>query len=202
MGAAATAGDPKRPWPLDPRFHPGSWKISRARVKGVNPLPRLRYKSGREVCQGTVCRLLPGLVTPNEAPIRLKAVILQTSRISTFDTLRRPLLKRKSKTLFLRLTAEPKPHKGDSDRHKRRESAKALVDMIENQPDGEDIVARRFIKSAERQRTGLQAFYGLVTAVNINSSKDFPDNVILRDAFLFATPITVDVATRHLLRSA
>ncbi|KIO18852.1 hypothetical protein M407DRAFT_224543, partial [Tulasnella calospora MUT 4182] len=29
------------------------------------------------------------------------------------------------------------------------------------------------------------------------SSKDLPDNVILRDAYLFATPITVDKATRH-----
>ncbi|KIO27373.1 hypothetical protein M407DRAFT_23422 [Tulasnella calospora MUT 4182] len=29
------------------------------------------------------------------------------------------------------------------------------------------------------------------------SSKDLPDTVILRDAYLFATPITVDKATRH-----
>lgn len=49
----------------------------------------------------------------------------------------------------------------DSERHKRRESAKALVEIIENQPDGEDIVARRFIKTAERQQTGLQALLKL-----------------------------------------
>ncbi|KAG8914433.1 hypothetical protein FRC00_013640, partial [Tulasnella sp. 408] len=83
------------------------------------------------------------------------------TKISTFDALRRPLLKRKAKTLFLRLTTEAKPHKADSERQKRRESAKDLVDILENQPDGEDIVARRLTKTAERQQAGLQALLRL-----------------------------------------
>ncbi|KAG8899950.1 hypothetical protein FRC00_000467, partial [Tulasnella sp. 408] len=91
------------------------------------------------------------------------------TKISTFDALRRPLLKRKAKTWFLRLTTEAKPHKADSERQKRRESAKALVDILENQPDGEDIVARRFTKTAERQQAGLQALLRL--------SDDEPDQV-------------------------
>ncbi|KAG9040467.1 hypothetical protein FS837_000577, partial [Tulasnella sp. UAMH 9824] len=82
-------------------------------------------------------------------------------KLSTFGALRRPLLKRKAKTLFLRLTTETKHRKGDSETHKRRESAKALVEIIRSQPDGEDIVARRFVKTAERQQAGLQALLRL-----------------------------------------
>lgn len=72
----------------------------------------------------------------------------------------RPLAKRRAKRLVISLI-NVNVEDGPSARHQRRKAAKALLDLAEQEPEGADIVTRRFMKQSSRRREGIRALFKL-----------------------------------------
>ncbi|KAG8946761.1 hypothetical protein FRC04_011417 [Tulasnella sp. 424] len=78
-----------------------------------------------------------------------------------FGKARHMIVKRRTKKLFLRFTTQSRHQTRTPGWRRRRDAANALIRIISSEVGGEDIVARRFVKTPLRQEEGVKAILSL-----------------------------------------
>ncbi|KAG8946762.1 hypothetical protein FRC04_011418 [Tulasnella sp. 424] len=78
-----------------------------------------------------------------------------------FGKARHIWVKRRAKKLFLKFTTQSRHQTRTPGWRRRRDAADALIQIASKEVGGEDIVARRFVKTASRQKDGTNAILSL-----------------------------------------
>ncbi|KAG8921249.1 hypothetical protein FRC01_000348, partial [Tulasnella sp. 417] len=71
------------------------------------------------------------------------------------------LAKRRAKKLFLRFTTPSRKNFRVPVWRRRKEAAEGLLQIVASEPEGEDLVGRRFTKTASRQESATRAILEL-----------------------------------------
>ncbi|KAG8946763.1 hypothetical protein FRC04_011419 [Tulasnella sp. 424] len=113
-----------------------------------------------------------------------------------FGKARHSWVKHRAKKLFLRFTTRSRHQTRTPAWRRRRDAADALMRIVSNEVGGEDIVARRFVKTVSRQKDGTNAILslGVEECDRFDADPDTPGYIALQTSGVAARLLNLVVS--------